>query len=366
MAVGRVTIPAKQKALCAADANGAVEIAEGVDVVRCDPDGVLVKTAALALNPVDTKMINGFLGPGCILGFDFAGTVVEIGAAVPASRGLRVGDRVFGCADGVDTRRPLAGAFAEYTTCPASLVVKMHPDQPFADAAAMGTAISSAGLALFRQLGLPLTFEKPRAEDRKKWVLVYGGATSTGTMMIQLLARAGYRVVTTCSPANNDLVAAYGAERAFDYRAPSHAQDIRDLTGNALDYAVDCVTVPSSTKACYAAIGRAGGRYAALDPYEPALASRRAVTPGWILATTISGRGSVWPAPYGRDGDPALRAFGEAYFPAIERILARGADQIKPHPVQVRPGGLEGILEGIDEIRRKEVRGFKLVYPVEW
>ncbi|KAJ5993158.1 enoyl reductase [Penicillium sp. IBT 35674x] len=363
MSMSNISIPLTQKAIRAIDYTGGIEFAEHVDVVKCDPDCVLIQTAAVALNPVDTKMINGFLGTGCILGFDFAGIVVKIGSEVTPERGLHIGDRVFGCADGVDERRPLAGAFAQYTTCPASLIVKMHSEMSFPTAAAMGTALSSAALALFWQLQLPLTLENPL--DRKQWVLVYGGATSTGTMMIQLLHRAGYRVVTTCSPANNELMASYGADKAFDYHSQSHAQEIRDFTANALEYAVDCVTVPSSTKACYAAIGRAGGRYVALDPFEEALASRKAVTPDWILATTISGRGSVWPAPYGREGDPALREFGEIYFNMIGRIVASGANYIKSHPLQVREGGLRGVLKGISDIRRGDVRGFKLVYLVE-
>ena len=49
----------------------------------------------------------------------------------------------------------------------------------------------------------------------------------------------------------------------------------------------------------------------------------------------------------------------------VRRLRERlDAGELKNHPAQVMQGGFEGILEGIEMIRRKEVNGFKLVYPV--
>ncbi|THW97443.1 putative alcohol dehydrogenase [Aureobasidium pullulans] len=359
-----IILPATQRAIIATDAEGTLKISNDVPVVTLESDAVIVETAALALNPVDTKMLHGFLGPGCILGFDFAGVIVAVGSAVPESRGLAIGDRVFGSANGSDRRRPLAGAFAQYTTCSASMIIKMHPDMTFTRAAALGTALTSTGMALFRSLCIPGTLDKPILKST--WLLVYGGATSTGTMMIQLARRCGFKPITTCSPANFNLVKSYGAEEAFDYHSSTCAENIRKYTGNTLAYAADCVTVPSSTKACIAAIGRAGGRYVALDPYEEDLMTRKVVRPDWILATAVAGRGSSWPAPYGREPDMECRVWAEEYLASVERLIGSGADQIRSHPLEEREGGLEGIMSGIEEIRRKQVRGFKLVYPVEW
>jgi hypothetical protein len=77
---------------------------------------------------------------------------------------------------------------------------------------------------------------------------------------------------------------------------------------------MDCITQEQSTRICYAAIGRAGGRYVALDPYPERAATRKVVKPDWILATAITGRGCSWPAPYGREGDSTLRDFGRPIF----------------------------------------------------
>ena len=43
-----------------------------------------------------------------------------------------------------------------------------------------------------------------------------------------------------------------------------------------------------------------------------------------------------------------------------EKLLAEG--KIKPHPKDVRKNGLAGVLDGIQDLREKKVRGKKLVY----
>ncbi|KAJ9357617.1 hypothetical protein DTO280E4_3319 [Paecilomyces variotii] len=352
--------PSTQTAIIAADSAGSLKIADDVPVIDLEPDAVLIHTAALALNPVDTKMLHGFAYPGAILGFDFAGTVAAVGSAV--TRPLQPGDRVCGSADSMNRQRPSGGAFAKYTSCPASLVVKIPADMPFTDAAGLGTSLASAGLALFHSLKLPASLEYPA--DRPIYVLINGGSTATGTMAIQLLRGCNLRPIVTCSPDHVELVTSYGAEKAFNYHSPTCAQDIRAYTRNALAFAVDCITQPSTMKLCYDAIGRAGGRYVALDPFLESQNTRKVVKPNWILATSVTGRGCSWPAPYGRDGDREIRAWAEGFFSTVQPLIEAG--RIRSHPVKICPGGLPGILEGIESIRRKEVRGFKLVYPMEW
>ncbi|KAL1880366.1 putative secondary metabolism biosynthetic enzyme [Paecilomyces lecythidis] len=352
--------PSTQTAIISVDEAGSLKITDNVPVIDLEPDAVLIHTAALALNPVDTKMLHGFACPGAILGFDFAGTIVAVGSAV--MRPLKPGDRVCGSADGMNRNRPSGGAFAEYTSCPASLVVRIPADMPFTDAAGLGTSLASAGLALFRSLQIPGSLERPA--DRPIYVLINGGSTGTGTMAIQLLRRCNLRPIVTCSPEHVELVTSYGAEKAFDYHSPTCAQDIRAYTRNALSFAVDCITQPSTMKLCYDAIGRAGGRYVALDPFPESENTRRVVKPDWILATSVTGQGCSWPTPYGRDGDPKIRAWAEGFFAEVQQLIEAG--QIRSHPVRVSPGGLSGIFDGIEAIRRKEVRGFKLVYPIEW
>ncbi|OAA53208.1 Alcohol dehydrogenase superfamily, zinc-type [Cordyceps fumosorosea ARSEF 2679] len=353
-------IPTTQRAVVVGAADGSVELTESIPLPDIEPDAVLIKVAAVALNPVDTKMMPGFLDPGCVLGLDFAGTVVAVGPDQPAHRSLRVGDRVLGCTDGCDRRRPRVGAFAQFTACRGEILIKMPDGLSFADAAAMGNAIFSSGFALFHSLQLPGSLTA--TAEQARWVLVYGGATATGTMTLQFLRRAGHKPIAVCSAKHFDLARQYGAVAAFDYNSETHVEDIRKLTNNALSFAFDCVTTQSSVLACEEAMGRLGGRYTALDPFDQTLVRRKAVRLDWILTLSLMGRGSVWPKPFGCEPDEALLRWGVRLAEVAESVLAGDVHALKPHPLRIMEGGLDAIPDGIVAIRQGQVRGFKLVY----
>lgn len=156
--------------------------------------------------------------------------------------------------------RPQSGAFAEYVSIDGGMCFKMPQAMSFAEGASMPLRIVTACMALFGSLELPSELlQSPTTKD-KLTVLVYGGATSTGTAAIQLLNRCGVNVITTCSVGSMPMVENYGADKCFDYNEASCGEDIREYTGNALDYALDCITTESSVKICYRALGRCGGK----------------------------------------------------------------------------------------------------------
>src|SRR6188474_3705137 len=73
---------------------------------------VLVRTGAVAVNPIDTYLRNGAnyweLPKPFIIGCDLAGTIEAVG---PDARRFKVGDRVWGSNQGLMGRQ---GTFAEY------------------------------------------------------------------------------------------------------------------------------------------------------------------------------------------------------------------------------------------------------------
>lgn len=58
-------------------------------------------------------------------------------------------------------------------------------------------------------------------------LLIWAGSTGVGMYAIKLAALAGYRVVTTCSPRNFDLVQSLGASAVFDYKDPNTPEKIK-------------------------------------------------------------------------------------------------------------------------------------------
>lgn len=175
-------LPSKQKGVIAGP-DGEFIVSTDVPVVELDPDYIIIQTKAVALNPVDTKLVGDFVTPGCTFGFDVAGVVVAVGSNVTA--GWKIGDRVCGSTHGMNKDSPSGGGFVEYATLGADQTLRIPDTMSFEEAAALGTAVATSALALFWSLGIDgKLLEKPA--EKPFPVLIYGGSSSTGTMTIQL------------------------------------------------------------------------------------------------------------------------------------------------------------------------------------
>ncbi|KAI0376192.1 GroES-like protein [Hypomontagnella monticulosa] len=366
MPSGTVSLPNRQIAIVA-QGPGKLAIQRDVIVPALGPDTAIVKTAAVAINPADAKMLDYSAAVGAIHGYDFAGTIVALGANTPAH--LSIGDRVAGMVHGMNSLRPDIGAFAEYVGACADLLLKIPDNMSFEEAAGLGTGVATAALGLFQELQVPASLlledQKPQheGEPHSQFVLVAGGSTATGTRALQMLKLAGLRPIATCSPSNFDLALRFGAEKVFDYHSPTCAADIRTYTHNTLAYALDCVSLAETTQLCYGAIGRAGGRYVSLEPFREAITSARpTVEASWLMVLTIFGSKVALDGVYGRDANPADRAFGAKIFAAVQSFLDCGL--MNAHPVKKMPGGWAGVIKGVDIIRDQTLSGYKLVYSI--
>ncbi|KAI0481395.1 hypothetical protein GGR56DRAFT_630042 [Xylariaceae sp. FL0804] len=65
---------------------------------------------------------------------------------------------------------------------------------------------------------------------------------------------------------------------------------------------------------------------------------------------------------YGRPAEPEHRLFAARLFELMEGLLRDG--RVRPHPKEVRTGGLDGLTGGIEELRMGRVKARKLVYPL--
>lgn len=241
------------------------------------------------------------------------------------------------------------------------MLIKVPEHMSLEEAASLGTGIGTMGLALFHNLDVPGYPTKP-TEDAKT-VLVYGGSTASGTLALQLLKLSGLNPITTCSPANFDLVKSYGAAETFDYRSPDCIKDIKAYTKNSLKYVLDCVSEPETMEFCYQCIGRSGGKLTTLEPPPKYLDSRaRSVKVDWVLGPALHGKAIGWPAPMERPANPELREFAKKWFTTVQELLDQG--RLKTHPIKTMEGGLEGVIEGLDMLVKKQVSGQKLVYRI--
>ena len=94
-----MALPATQHAVHVRG-QGVAEVVPSAPIPKLRDSYVLVKTAAVALNPTDWKHVDYLPTPGAQLGCDYAGTVVEVGKDV--TKRFKKGDRIAGFVHGCE------------------------------------------------------------------------------------------------------------------------------------------------------------------------------------------------------------------------------------------------------------------------
>lgn len=182
---------------------------------RPGADDLVVRVEAVSVNPADCRVRRRKADDGVyqVLGWDVAGTVMEVGTAVS---GFSAGDAVFYAGD---LTRP--GANCERHVVDARIVGHRPKALPAAAAAALPLTALTAWEALFEQLGLSI--EGPAMEST---LLIVGGAGGVGSIAIQLACLVpGLKVVATASrPESREWCERLGAHAVVDHFADMGAQ----------------------------------------------------------------------------------------------------------------------------------------------
>lgn len=316
-------------------------------------DYILVKTVSVGLNPTDWKHVTYLSPPGVLVGCDFAGTVEAVGKDV--KKNFNKGDRVCGFVHGANAVQPEDGAFAEYIVAKGDLQWKIPENMSFQEAATLGVGIHTVVQGLYQSLKLALPTEPIKDATP---ILIYGGSTATGTLAIQFAKLSGYKVLTTCSPHNFDLVRNLGADEVYDYKDAQSPAEIRKATDNNLKLVFDCISLESSAAFSDNSISTDGGEYSAL--LNPKINRANVNARSTLAYTTLGEAFSFGDTPI--PAKPEDQAFAEKVFPIAESLLAQG--KVKVHPPKVGEHGLKGVLEGLKLLREDKVSGEKLVYNV--
>lgn len=225
------------------------------------------------------------------------------------------------------------------------------------EAATLGVGVTTVGQALYQSLGLPLPDSGVKADYP---VLIYGGSTATGSLAIQYARLSGCpNIVTTCSPRNFDLVKSLGAHAVFDYRDAECANKIREYTNDSLAHVLDCISSSASAEICSTAVGSAGGVVSYL--LTGTKHDRPDVQAKSTLGYTVMGEACHF-GSLELPAKPEDFEFGKVFWGLSEKLFSEG--RVRVHPPELRSGGLNGIFEGLQEMREDKVSGVKLVYRV--
>ncbi len=200
------------------DTYGPPEVLRLEDVERPAPeqDEVLIKVHATTVNRLDVhtreanrsngrlismlaRLVSGVRRPRRrILGSEFAGEIVEVGAAVTE---FVVGDRVFG------NSSLWFGAHAEFMTIrQRARIALMPPGVSFQEAAPITDGALNA-----------LTCLKQADLRKGRSILIYGASGAIGTAGVQLARYFGPDITAVCGTKNVELVRSLGADAVIDY-----------------------------------------------------------------------------------------------------------------------------------------------------
>ena len=182
---------------------------------------VVVRTAAVGVNPVDTYIRSGMFNPALKLpytpGQDAAGTISAVG---PEVHHRKVGERVY-------VARSLSGTYAEEILCREFQTHPLPEEVSFSQGAAIGVPYGAAYRALF---------QRAHATPGES-VLIHGASGGVGIAAVQLARAAGLRVIGTAGSAEGmALVEAHGAHHVLNHHTPGYLDRIAEMTcGTGVD-----------------------------------------------------------------------------------------------------------------------------------
>ncbi|KAL3420827.1 quinone oxidoreductase [Phlyctema vagabunda] len=323
---------------------------------------VLIKVVVSGSNPKDWK-IPAWFNKTSNSGDDIAGIVESVGSGVYE---FKNGDRVAAFHEMMTPH----GSFAEYAIAWADSTFHIPEKTSFEEAATIPLAAMTAAIGLYLRLGLP---EPWRATTKPTPLIVYGAAGAVGAYAIKLaqasnihpiIAVAGKGeafVETLISREKGDSIVDY---RNGDEEVVSGIQETLKKAGaTEIQYAFDAVSDHNSFQNISQILAKKGSKITLVLPGKDYSA-----IPDYIEHSTTSvGTVHKDPAPDSAQGKAGIKTgekdFGFAFFRYFAKGLVDG--WFTPHPHTLIPSGLNGVEEGLKNLRDGKVSATKYVFRIE-
>lgn len=223
------------------------------------PTDLLVEIAAIAVNPVDSKVRQARASADgktpVILGWDAVGIVRGLGAEVS---GFALGDRVWYAGE-ID--KP--GSYAQFQAVDHRLAAHAPPSLSDAEAAALPLTAITAWELLFERLQVQARPERPVS------LLVTAAAGGVGSILVQLAKSLPHLTViaTASRPESATWLRELGAHHVIDHGQPL-APQIAALNVPPLRYAASLSHTPQHFADIVAAL-EPQGRLGLIDDFAP-------------------------------------------------------------------------------------------------
>jgi len=285
-------------------------------------------------------------------GDDIAGVVHSVGSKVYE---FSPGDRV---AAFHEMRAP-HGSFAEYAVAWAHTTFHIPATLGFEEAATLPLAAMTAACGLYVDMGAP---EPWRKHEEKQAIVVYGAASAVGAFAIQLAVASGLHPIVGVAgkgiPFAEGLIDKSKGDSIVDYRDGDAAvvkgiQDALRAAGvgsGRAKYVYDAVSEGSSFPNSVAVLEE-GGYVTNVLPVE------NFAPKGFAFPEHLHHTRTMVGCVHAEQKD-----FGFLWFRYIVRLIQEG--KFKAHPHTVVPGGLEGVSQGLQNLKDGKASATKYVFRI--
>lgn len=319
---------------------------------------VLIKVAVAGTNPKDWKLpFRAKSESGTNTGDDLAGYIEAVGSNVTE---FKVGDRVAA----FHKMRTPYGAFGKYAIATDKMTFHLPNTTSFEEAATIPLAAMTAVVGLFSCLGLPQPWAgevSPTQKDEiEGGIVVYGASSAVGAFAVKLLTHANiHPIICVAGRAGSfveGLIDRSKGDTVIDYRGGNEKviSEIKQAIpkGQKLLYAFDAVSEHGSYQQIVEALDPQGYITLVLlgESYEE-------------IPKTVHQSVTNVGAVHGFPGLTHLVDFGYVWF----RLLSLGLKEgwFTGHPYEIVPRGLEGVQQGLENLKNGKASAIKYVYRID-
>ncbi|KAF2086020.1 GroES-like protein [Saccharata proteae CBS 121410] len=348
---------------------------------------LLIQIQAIGLNPIDWKAPDynfGIPHLPYISGRDFAGVVLSdphsLSGAKSTEREIKKGDVVLGIA--TDYRDVRKSAFQQYAVAHSYNICRLPHRITPGQGASLGVAFVAAAVALGVCFGadfsavdgqrrgpdllrmirglpegsLPKDVEAEclngiREDERPRpgeWIVVWGGSSTTSLYILQLARICGLRVILVGDVRKHGSgLVNRGADLLVDSHDPDRALEvIRGVTKDNLRFAVDTTSKETTVRLIGAFPD--GGK---ARRHLVGLAGTPKIAPEHVACHAV-------PIKLFHE----IAEVGESLMEWLERLLVHG--NVSAPGIEIVTGGLHAVNEALDQMRRGEISGKRLVVEI--
>ncbi|KAJ8122682.1 hypothetical protein ONZ43_g1180 [Nemania bipapillata] len=314
---------------------------------------VIIRVAVAGSNPKDWKYPLWKNWPHNS-GDDIAGIVYSVGKDVYE---FKPGDRVAALHQAGKEN----GSYAEYSVAPDWTTFHIPQHVAFEEAVTIPTAALTAAIVLYVDMKIPAPWDVVgSAANNKTPILIYGVTSAVGAFAAKLARLSGLHPIIGIAGRASDYAQTL-ADYVVDYRQGEDSvvncvEEIlkKEGLGNKVSHVFDAISEGGTLETTLRFLDASAGIVSTVLPPELFARDKEnfAYPPG---VTAIN---SAVPRVHSTHKD-----FGYLWSRYLGRLLEEC--RLKAHPFEVVPGGLHGVVTGLQKLRDGKASAIKYVYRIE-